>query len=171
LVLIIIKRRGRGPGCLRSCALHAAFWILVVANSDLPRYFPDQNFSFFRLAPRVLRPHRYRYAGAPVYDMSLTHAQRLCAVGPACEFRCNSLGVGHQWTLAVCQGVPACCYLGNRLAGYGCMRRDRWSWRAIRHWQSARCHKEFPPLASAHRLKPCGCFARCTLRCDVRLPR
>jgi hypothetical protein len=33
--------------------------------------------SFVRLPPRVSRP----FAGAPVYDMSLTHAERLCAVG------------------------------------------------------------------------------------------
>jgi hypothetical protein len=34
-------------------------------------------FSFVRLPPRVLRP----FAGAAVHDMSLTHAERLCAVG------------------------------------------------------------------------------------------
>ena len=34
-------------------------------------------FSFVRLPPRVPRP----FAGAPVYDMSLTHAERLRAVG------------------------------------------------------------------------------------------
>jgi len=34
-------------------------------------------FSHVRLAPRVSRP----FAGAAVYDMSLTHAERLCAVG------------------------------------------------------------------------------------------
>ena len=34
-------------------------------------------FSFVHLPPRVSRP----FAGAPVYDMSLTHAERLCAVG------------------------------------------------------------------------------------------
>ena len=38
-------------------------------------------FSFIRLPPRLPRP----FAGAPVYDMSLTHAERLCAVG--CGFR------------------------------------------------------------------------------------
>jgi len=34
-------------------------------------------FSHVHLPPRVSRP----FAGAPVYDMSLTHAERLCAVG------------------------------------------------------------------------------------------
>jgi hypothetical protein len=53
-------------------------------------------FSFVRLPPRVLRP----FAGAPVDDMSLTHAERLRAVG--CGFkgrlvRLLSLGVGHHF--------------------------------------------------------------------------
>jgi len=52
--------------------------------------------SFVRLPPRVPRP----FAGAPVYGMSLTHAERLCAVG--CGFkgrlvRLVSLGVGHHF--------------------------------------------------------------------------
>jgi hypothetical protein len=52
-------------------------------------------FSFVRLPPRVSRP----LAGAPVYDMSLTHAERLRAVG--CGFkgklvRLLSLGVGRH---------------------------------------------------------------------------
>jgi hypothetical protein len=38
-------------------------------------------FSFVRLPPRLPRP----LAGAAVYDMSLTHAERLCAVG--CELK------------------------------------------------------------------------------------
>jgi len=51
-------------------------------------------FSFVCLPPRLSRP----FAGAAVYDMSLTHAERLCAVG--CGFkgrlvRLLSLGVGH----------------------------------------------------------------------------
>jgi hypothetical protein len=37
-------------------------------------------FSFVRLPPRMPRP----FAGAPVYDMSLTHAERLCAMGVYC---------------------------------------------------------------------------------------
>jgi len=50
-------------------------------------------FSFVRLPPRVSCP----FAGALVYDMSLTHAEQLCAVG--CGFkgklvRLLSLGVG-----------------------------------------------------------------------------
>jgi len=53
-------------------------------------------FSFVRLPPRVSRP----FAGAPVHDMSLTHAERLCAVG--CGFkgklvRLFSLGVGRHF--------------------------------------------------------------------------
>jgi len=50
-------------------------------------------FSFVRLAPRVSRP----FAGAAVYDMSLTHAERLCAVGSGLKgrlVRLLSLGVG-----------------------------------------------------------------------------
>jgi TPR repeat protein len=53
-------------------------------------------FSFVRLPPRVPRP----FAGAPVYGMSLTHAERLRAVG--CGFkgrlvRLLSLGVGRHF--------------------------------------------------------------------------
>jgi len=53
-------------------------------------------FSFIRLPSRVSRP----FAGAPVYDMSLTHAEQLCAVG--CGFkgqlvRLLSLGVGRHF--------------------------------------------------------------------------
>jgi len=53
-------------------------------------------FSHVRLAPRVFRT----FAGAPVYGMSLTHAERLCAVG--CGFkgrlvRLLSLGVGRHF--------------------------------------------------------------------------
>jgi len=53
-------------------------------------------FSFVRLPPRVPRP----FAGAPVYDMSLTHAERLSVVG--CGFngklvRLLSLGVGRHF--------------------------------------------------------------------------
>jgi len=53
-------------------------------------------FSFVRLPPRLSRP----FAGAPVYDMSLTHAERLCAVG--CGFkgrlvRLLSLGFGRHF--------------------------------------------------------------------------
>ena len=53
-------------------------------------------FSFVRSTPRVPRP----FAGAPVYAMSLTHAERLCAVG--CGFkgrlvRLLSLGVGRHF--------------------------------------------------------------------------
>ena len=63
-------------------------------------------FSFIRLPPRVSRP----FAGAPVYSMSLTHAERLRAMG--CGFkgrlvRLLSLGVGRhfepQRTLGACR--------------------------------------------------------------------
>jgi len=52
--------------------------------------------SFVHPPPRVPRP----FAGAPVYDMSLTHAERLCAVG--CGFkgrlvRLLSLSVGRHF--------------------------------------------------------------------------
>ncbi len=53
-------------------------------------------FSFVHIPPRVPRP----FAGAPVYDMSLTHAERLCAVG--CGFKGKlvwllSLGFGRHF--------------------------------------------------------------------------
>jgi len=50
-------------------------------------------YSFVRLPPRVPRP----FPRAPVYDMSLTHAERLCAVGCGLKgklVRLLSLGVG-----------------------------------------------------------------------------
>jgi len=53
-------------------------------------------FSFVRLPPRVPRP----FAGAPVYDMSLTHAERLGAVGCGLKgrlVRLLSLGVGRHF--------------------------------------------------------------------------
>jgi TPR repeat protein len=53
-------------------------------------------FSFVRFPPRLPRP----FAGAPVYDMSLTHAERLCAVGCGLKgrlVRLLSLGVGHHF--------------------------------------------------------------------------
>jgi hypothetical protein len=53
-------------------------------------------FSHVRLAPRVSRP----FAGAAVYDMSLTHAERLCAVGCGLKgklVRLLSLGVGRHF--------------------------------------------------------------------------
>ncbi len=53
-------------------------------------------FSFVSLAPRVSRP----FAGAPVYDMSLTHAERLKAVGCGLKgrlVRLLSLGVGRHF--------------------------------------------------------------------------
>jgi len=53
-------------------------------------------FSFVHLPPRLPRP----FAGAAVYDMSLTHAERLCAVGCGLKgklVRMLSLGVGHHF--------------------------------------------------------------------------
>ena len=53
----------------------------------------DALYSFVFIPPRVFRP----FAGAPVYGMSLTHPERLCALG--CGFKSKlvrllSLGVG-----------------------------------------------------------------------------
>ena len=69
---------------------------LQLCNPQGVAVFGVAVFSFVRLAPRVPRP----FAGAPVYDMSLTHAERLCAVG--CGFkgrlvRLLSLGVGRHF--------------------------------------------------------------------------
>jgi TPR repeat protein len=53
-------------------------------------------FSFVRLPPRLSRP----FAGAPVYDMLLTHAERLRAVGCGLKgklVRLLSLGVGRHF--------------------------------------------------------------------------
>ena len=53
-------------------------------------------FSFVHIPPRVSHP----FAGAPVYDMSLTHAERLCAVGCGLKgqlVRLLSLGFGRHF--------------------------------------------------------------------------
>jgi len=53
-------------------------------------------FSFVCLPPRLPRP----FAGAAVYDMSLTHAERLCAMGCGVKgklVRLLSLGVGRHF--------------------------------------------------------------------------
>jgi TPR repeat protein len=62
-------------------------------------------FSFVQLPPRLPRP----FAGAAVYDMSLMHAERLCAVGCGLKgrlVRLLSLGVGRhfepQWNRRAC---------------------------------------------------------------------
>jgi len=57
-------------------------------------------FTFVHIPPRLPRP----FAGAPVYDMSLTHAERLCAVGCGLKgklMRLLSLGVGRTSTQTI----------------------------------------------------------------------
>ncbi len=68
--------------------------------------------SFVRLPPRVSRP----FAGAPVYDMSLTHAERLCAVGCGLKgklVRLLSLGVGRHFEPQRNWGACRKMMLGN----------------------------------------------------------
>jgi TPR repeat protein len=63
-------------------------------------------FSFVRLPPRVSRP----FAGAPVYGMSLTHAERLCVAGCALKGKLVhllSLGLGRH--LEPQRNWGACC--------------------------------------------------------------
>jgi TPR repeat protein len=64
-------------------------------------------FSFVHVPPRVSRP----FAGAPVYDMSLTRAERLRAVGCGLKgklVRMLSLGFGRQFELH--RNRPAACH-------------------------------------------------------------
>jgi len=98
------EEEGDGPALAQVMA-HAEplmLLVLVKAHFDVLVWLQlcnpqgDTLFSFVHIPPRVPRP----FAGAPVYDMSLTHAERLCAVG--CGFkgklvRLLSLGVGRHF--------------------------------------------------------------------------
>ena len=70
--------------------LHTLVWLQLCSPQGVAL------FPFVRLPPRVRRP----FAGAAVYDMSLTHAERLCAVGCGLKgrlVRLLSLGVGRHF--------------------------------------------------------------------------
>jgi len=97
-------KEGGGPASMQVTAHPEPLMLLAVAKSlqDTLVWLQLCNtqgvtlFPFIRLPPRVPRP----FAGAAVYDMSLTHAERLRAVG--CGFkgrlmRLLSLGVGRHF--------------------------------------------------------------------------
>jgi len=106
------KRQGKeqqeeeenAPASLETTVHPQPLILLVLVKSHLDTFVCAQlcnpqgvsPFSFVCLPPRLLRP----FSGAPVYDMSLTHAERLRAVG--CGFkgrlvRLLSLGVGRHF--------------------------------------------------------------------------
>ena len=104
---------GGGPASMQVTAHPEPLMLLAVAKSlqDTLVWLQLCNtqgvalFPFIRLPPRVSRP----FAGAPVYDMSLTHAERLRVVGCGLKgrlVRLLSLGVDRhfepQSTLRAC---------------------------------------------------------------------
>jgi len=98
-------------------------------------------FSFVCLPPRVPRP----FAGAPVYDMSLTHAERLCAVGSGLKgrlVRLLSLGVGRhfepQRNWGACRKMMQ-CNVRHVAAGLASAVRDKVAKEAEELCASGRC--------------------------------
>jgi len=108
-------------------------------------------FSFVRSTPRVPRP----FAGAPVYAMSLTHAERLCAVG--CGFkgrlvRLLSLGVGRHFephrTLGACRKMMQ-FNVRRVAAGLAAAVRNKFVKEAEELCASGRCADSVVPLQRA----------------------
>jgi len=108
-------------------------------------------FSFVRLAPRVPRP----FADAPVYDMSLTHAERLRAVG--CGFtgklvRLLSMGVGRRFEppsdWSTCRKMMQ-CNVRHVAAGLAAAVRDNVVKEAEELCTSGQCAAALVPLQRA----------------------
>jgi len=108
-------------------------------------------FSFVRLPPRVPHP----FAGAPVYGMSLTHAERLCAVG--CGFkgrlvRLLSLGVGQhfepQRNWGACRKMMQ-SNVRRVAAGLAAAVRDKVAKEAEELYASGQCAAAVVPLQRA----------------------
>jgi len=105
-------------------------------------------FTFIRLPPRVVRP----FAGAPVYNMSLTHAERLRVAG--CGFkgklvRFLSLGVGHHFEPQRNWGT--CCKMMQSnvrrvAAGLAAAVRDKVATEAEELCASGQCAAAVSPL-------------------------
>jgi len=108
-------------------------------------------FSHVHLAPRVARP----FAGAAVYDMSLTHAERLCAVGCGLKgrlVRLLSLGVGRLFEPQRNWGACRKMMLSNvqRVAsGLAAAVRDEAAKEAEELCASGRCAAAVVPLQRA----------------------
>jgi len=108
-------------------------------------------FTFVSLPPRVPRP----FAGAPVYDMSLTHAERLCAVGCGLKgrlVRLLSLGVGRHFEPQRNWGACRKMMLSNVrrvAAGLAAAVRDKVAKEAEELCASGRCAAAVAPLQRA----------------------
>jgi hypothetical protein len=108
-------------------------------------------FSFVRLPPRVSRP----FAGAPVYDMSLTHAERLHVVGCGIKgrlVRLLSLGMGLHFEPQSNWG--ACCRMMQSIvrrvaAGQAAAVRDKAAKEAEELCASGQCAAAVVPLQRA----------------------
>ena len=124
-------------------------WMLVLAQLCSPQGVAL--FSFVRSPPRVSRP----FAGAPVYAMSLTHAERLRAMG--CGFkgrlvRLLSLGVGRhvepQRTLGACRKMMQ-FNVRRVAAGLAAAVRNKFFKKAEELCASGRCADSVVPLQRA----------------------
>jgi len=108
-------------------------------------------FSFVRLPPRLPCP----FAGAPVYDMSLTHAERLCALGCGLKgrlVRLLSLGVGRHFEP---QRNRSACHKMMHInvrrvaAGPAAAARDKAAKEAEERCASGQCAAALVPLQRA----------------------
>jgi len=108
-------------------------------------------FTFVCLPPRVPRP----FAGAPVYDMSLTHAERLRAVG--CGFkgklvRLLSMGMGRRFEpprdWGTCRKMMQ-CNVRHVAAGLAAAVRDNVVKEAEELCASGQCAAALVPLQRA----------------------
>jgi len=131
------------------CVVKAHFDMLVWAQ--LCNLQGVALFSFVRLPPRVPRP----FAGSPVYDMSLTHAERLRAVG--CGFkgrlvRLLSLGVGRhfepQRSWGACRKMMQ-CNVRRVAAGLAAAVRDKVAKEAKELCATGQCAAAVVPLQCA----------------------
>jgi len=118
-------------------------------------------FSFVCLPQRVPRP----FAGTPVYSMSLTHAERLCAVGCGLKgrlVRLVSLGVDRHFEPPC---ITVACYklmqsTARRVASkLMALVRDKAAKEAEELCASGRCAAALVPLQQALRLGDLSSFA------------
>jgi TPR repeat protein len=108
-------------------------------------------FSFVHPPPRLSQP----FAGAPVYDMSLTHAERLCALGCGLKgklVRLLSLGVGRHFEPQ--RNWGACCKMMQSnvqhvAAGLAAAVRDEVAKEAEELCASGQCAAAVVPLQRA----------------------
>ena len=105
-------------------------------------------FSFVRLPPRL--PHSF--AGAPVYDMLLTHAERLCVVGCGVKGKLVQLLLSCNFELQ--SNWRACHQMMHRIArrlaaGLAAAVRDKAAKEAEELCASGQCAAAVVPLQRA----------------------